>query len=105
MHIERPNRTTDTCNPTLCALGATPHAHCACGLPMAATAALCAQCRAEGFIPQPLKLSDHDDEWDGRRYPARRRNRPAGIPAARYDDLLLAILGRRVQPPTAQEAA
>jgi hypothetical protein len=85
--------TTDGCRPTLCALGAAPHAHCTCGLAMPAGATLCDLCRAEGLQPKPLTSADHGIEWDGRRYPSRRLNRPLNIPARRYDDLLLAILG------------
>lgn len=81
----------DPCRPTLCALGTAPHAHCPCGLAMAATATLCDLCRSEGLLPLPLKLTDHEIEWDGHRYPSRRLHRPADIPPARYDDLLQAI--------------
>ena len=79
------------CDPALCALGTEPHAHCACGLPMAAGAALCDHCRSEGFNPKPLTVADYAERWDGQRYPSRRLHRPADIPAARYDDLLQAI--------------
>jgi hypothetical protein len=81
----------DPCNPALCALGRVPHAHCPCGLAMALGAALCDQCLAEGFQPKPLTLADFAIEWDGRRYPSLRLNRPTDVPSARYDDLLLAI--------------
>jgi hypothetical protein len=68
-------------------------------MPIGAT--LCTLCHREGLVPTAPRLTDHDVEWDGRRYPARRRNRPAGIPAARYDDLLRVILG----PGASKEAA
>src|SRR2546421_214817 len=75
----------DPCNPTLCALGRAPHAHCPCGLAMPAGAALCDQCRAEGFQPKPLTLADYDVEWDRVQYPSRRHILPTDIPRAASD--------------------
>ena len=95
----------DRCHPALCALGAEPHAHCVCGLPMAMGADRCDLCRSEEFEPRPLRVADHEIEWDGQRYPSLRLNRPADVPAARYDDLLRAILGPVTKPTTAEEAA
>lgn len=79
------------CNPTLCALGVVPHAHCVCGLAMPLGATLCDLCRSERLVLDEVVTDDHEDEWDGQRYPSRRVHRPADIPAARYHDLLQAI--------------
>ncbi len=99
----------DLCRPTLCALGAEPHAHCACGLPMPLVAARCDLCRSEGFKPTRVRAADHNEEWDGRRHPSLRLHRPTNVPPARYDDLLRAILGpvrgRNAEVPTAPEEA
>ncbi len=60
---------------------------------MAVGARLCDLCRSEDFRPRRVKAADHADEWDGRRYPSLRLNRPADAPPERYDALLRAILG------------
>ncbi len=60
---------------------------------MAVGATLCDPCRSEHFRPSKLKAADHLEEWDGRRYPSLRLNRPADAPPERYDALLRAILG------------
>jgi len=100
---------TDRCRPALCALGTEPHAHCACGLPMAVGATLCELCRSEGFRPGRLKAADHAEEWDGVRYPSLRLQRPTDGPTDRYDALLRAILGplpdRPAKHSTVGEAA
>jgi hypothetical protein len=84
---------SDRCRPALCALGTEPHAHCPCGLPMAAGATLCDLCRAEDFRPRPLKAADYAEEWDGIRYPALRRNRPTDVPHEKYAAFLAFVLG------------
>src|SRR5205807_4537606 len=105
----------DRCRPTLCALGSEPHAHCPCGLPMAADATLCDLCRSEGLRPKYRKATGHLEEWDGVSYPSLRLNRPS-IPQERYEALLQAIVGplperivlgpaRNAQPAPAGEAA
>ena len=88
--LHRPS--ADLCHPTLCALGAMPHAHCVCGLPMTLDAALCALCRAEGLVLDQVLTDDHEVEWDGRRRASRRRRWPVGAPIARYEDLLQTVL-------------
>ncbi len=99
----------NACLPQHCALGTKPHAHCVCGLPMAMGAALCDCCLSEGLDLATVVADDPAEEWDGVRYPSRRAIRPSGIPVARYEDLLQAILGptsnRRVRPSAAREAA
>jgi hypothetical protein len=39
---------SDTCDPTVCGLGGMLHAHCRCGLPMAAGDTRCRLCGLEG---------------------------------------------------------
>jgi hypothetical protein len=106
----------DSCRPTLCALGGTPHAHCLCGLPMAVGATLCDSCVAEGLQPKYRKATGHLEAWDGVSYPSLRLNRPTDIPTERYHALLQMIVGplperivlgpaRGAQPATAGEAA
>ncbi len=65
-------------------------------------ARLCDLCRSEDFRPRKLKASDHLDEWDGRRYPFLRRNRPTGVPHDHYEAFLRMVLG---PVPRAGEAA
>ena len=100
---------SDVCRPALCALGRAPHAHCACGLPMPVGAALCDLCRSEGHVPTAIRMSDHEIEWDGQRYPSRRQNHPTDVPAERYDELLRDILGpvrgRQAALAASEEAA
>ena len=84
---ERP----DPCRPTLCALGATPYAHCPCGLPMVVGTTLCDTCRSEGLQIDLSVTPASRTEWDGVSYPSIRLNRPADVPLDRYDALLHAI--------------
>ncbi len=99
----------DRCRPALCVLGATPHAHCVCGLPMAVGATLCDPCRSEGLQRNLSVRPASRVEWDGLSYPSLRLNRPTDVQPARYDRLLRAILGplpeRNVLHSTAGEAA
>jgi hypothetical protein len=71
---------------------------------MPAGGTLCDLCRTEGLQPTRARKADHREEWNGRRYLSRRLNRPLNIPAARYDDLLLAILAP-IRDRNASEAA
>ncbi len=69
-------------------------------------ARLCDLCLAEDFRPRRLKAADHLEEWDGRRYPSLRLNRPIDGAPERYDRLLRAILGPATGPnATTGEAA
>src|SRR5215467_12267692 len=98
----------DRCRPALCALGTEPHAHCACGLPMAAGATVCDLCRSEGLHRDLSTVPASRTEWDGRTYPSLRLHRPTDGPSDRYDALLRAILGplpERNAPLSAGEAA
>ena len=83
----------DPCRPTLCALGAEPHAHCPCGLPMVVGARLCDLCRAEGLRPRGLKAASYLEVWDGQSYPSLRLHRPTDAPRERYEAFLRVVLG------------
>jgi hypothetical protein len=100
---------SDRCRPALCALGTQPHAHCPCGLPMAAGATLCDLCRSEGLARDLSVIPVSRVEWDGLSYPSLRLHRPVDAPPARYDGLLRAILvplpERNVRRATTGEAA
>jgi hypothetical protein len=104
-----PGEAPDPCRPALCALGDEPHAHCLCGLPMAAGATLCDLCRAEGLHRDLSVMPASRTEWDGVTFPSLRIHRPTDIPLDRYDALLGAILGplpeRNVLHFTTGEAA
>ncbi len=73
---------------------------------MAVGARLCDLCRSEDFRPRRLKAADHAEEWDGRRYPSLRLNRPTGIPHVGYEEFLRVVLGPVLRGETvAGEAA
>ncbi len=82
----------DGCRPALCSLGAKPHAHCVCGLPMPVRARLCDLCRREGRQPQPRRNVESALEWNGRRYPSRRQRRCGDPHPDGHLKLLIAIL-------------
>jgi hypothetical protein len=90
----------DACRPFLCDLGAKPHSHCACGLPMPFDAELCDLCRQEGVEPRlPRRARSDEVEWDGRSYPSRRQRRCGNPHPDSHLHLLIAIL----VPPSKNE--
>jgi hypothetical protein len=89
----------DGCSPALCALGARPHEHCVCGLPMPVNARLCSLCLAEGLRRPRRRQVESSDEWDGRSYPSRRQHR-CGTP---HPDAHLNLLTAILAPATETE--
>jgi len=83
------------CTPRRCELGAEPHEHCVCGLPMAPGAPCCHLCVQERLDLDQVVASDDADPWDGSSRPSRRRRLRPGPNPLGYVVLLSAILDPR----------
>lgn len=91
-------RRASACDPKLCALSGHPHAHCACGLPMAPAADVCPLCGLERLDPVDQRRrrrgAADPEAWDGLSYPSRRRNRIGGRDPDRFRQLITVVLQR-----------